>query len=150
MFLLRAWETESPHCMRVGGAPDMTCWTILGFQYTRRRENFWHFFQYSEDFLWFLYTRVAIHEPLMMNPYFSLPSRIHISVYLRWIHNISVYPPRESDFNISSVNSGFSIPRCESKISIYLILGYTEIPVKVSKVYWKFWGILKCLSKILV
>ena len=30
-----------------------------------------------------------------------------------------------------------------------MILGYTEIPVKVSKVYWKFWGILKCLSMIL-
>ena len=82
-----------------------------------------------------------------MNPYFSIPSVIfqyildgfifqytldefifqytldQISVYPRWIHNISVYPPRESDFNILSVNSGFSIP------SVWIRLQYLDEPI---------------------
>ena len=69
--------------------------------------NFLTFFQYSEDFLWFLYIRVAIHEPLTMNPYFSIPSRIHISVYPRSDFSI---PSMDSYFSIPSMNSYFSIP----------------------------------------
>ena len=84
------------------------------------------FFNILKIFMISVYLLRFRNPQYSMNVYFSIPSRIHISVYPRsdfsipWIH-ISVYPPRESDFNVPSTWIRFQYrwiqvsvyPRCE-------------------------------------